>query len=174
MRTFEYSDAKSNKFWNIELKGKSFTVNFGKMGTAGQTQEKPFPDEAKAKKEYEKLITEKVKKGYKETTPAGAPVAAAPPAPAPVAAAPAPAPAAAAPAPAPAAKSGARRFEYSDDKSNKFWNIELKGKSFTVNFGKMGTGGQTQVKDFPDEAKAKKEYEKLIGEKVKKGYQEMK
>jgi predicted DNA-binding WGR domain protein len=52
----------------IELKGKSFTVNFGKIGTSGQTQKKDFPDEAKAKKEYDKLIGEKVKKGYKETT----------------------------------------------------------------------------------------------------------
>ena len=28
MRTFQYSDAKSHKFWTIELTGKSFTVTY--------------------------------------------------------------------------------------------------------------------------------------------------
>ena len=44
-------------------------------------------------------------------------------------------------------------FVYSDGKSNKFWNIDLRGTSFTVTFGKAGAKGQTQTKDFPDEAK---------------------
>jgi uncharacterized protein (TIGR02996 family) len=72
MRTFEFKEGTSNKFWNIDLKGKSFTVQFGRLGTAGQTQVKEFPDEEKAKKEYEKLVKEKTGKGYKETTPATA------------------------------------------------------------------------------------------------------
>ena len=48
MRTFTLSDAKSHKFWNIELQGQSFTVTYGRQGTAGQTQTKKFPDAAKA------------------------------------------------------------------------------------------------------------------------------
>jgi len=68
MRTFEYDDGKSQKFWNIELSGDSFTVTFGKLGTKGQTQTKTFPDAAKALKEHDKLVAEKVKKGYRETT----------------------------------------------------------------------------------------------------------
>jgi predicted DNA-binding WGR domain protein len=67
MPTFEFRDDKSAKFWSIELQGKSFTVRFGKLGTAGQTQTKDFADEAKAKKEYDKVVAEKVKKGYVET-----------------------------------------------------------------------------------------------------------
>src|SRR5262245_60102522 len=78
MRTFEFTDDKSNKFWNIELKGKTVTVVFGKIGTAGQTKPKDFSDEASAKKEHDKLVNEKVKKGYIETTKGGAPAAAAP------------------------------------------------------------------------------------------------
>ena len=66
-RTFIYSDEKSNKFWNIEISGNSFTVNYGKTGTAGQIQTKEFNDEAKCLKEAEKLIAEKTKKGYVET-----------------------------------------------------------------------------------------------------------
>ena len=37
MRTFTYTDEKSNKFWNIDLQGKRFTVSFGRIGTQGQT-----------------------------------------------------------------------------------------------------------------------------------------
>jgi predicted DNA-binding WGR domain protein len=67
MRTFEFKDAKSNKFWNIELSGSSFTVTFGRIGTGGQTQTKTFPSDAAAKKEHDKLVAEKLKKGYVET-----------------------------------------------------------------------------------------------------------
>src|SRR5262249_5005166 len=70
MQTFQYSDAKSHKFWNIEVSGTSFTVTYGKVGTAGQTQTKTFATADKA--EADKLIREKLKKGYVETTPKAA------------------------------------------------------------------------------------------------------
>lgn len=73
MRTFIYSDERSHKFWAIELAGNSFTVSYGKVGAAGQTQKKEFADEEKAKREYEKLIAEKLRKGYVETTAPEAP-----------------------------------------------------------------------------------------------------
>jgi len=69
MRTFQYSDAKSHKFWNIEVSGTSFTVTYGKVGSSGQTQTKNFASAEKAQAEADKLIREKVKKGYMETTP---------------------------------------------------------------------------------------------------------
>jgi uncharacterized protein (TIGR02996 family) len=69
MRTFQYSDAKSHKFWNIEVSGSSFTVTYGKVGSAGQTQAKSFASADKAQAEADKLIREKEKKGYLETTP---------------------------------------------------------------------------------------------------------
>ncbi|URD69099.1 WGR domain-containing protein [Leptospira borgpetersenii] len=59
---------------------------------------------------------------------------------------------------------------YKDDKSDKFWNIEVSGTSFTVTYGKTGTAGQTSVKDFDTEEKCLKEAEKLLSEKLKKGY----
>src|SRR5262245_26245382 len=68
MRTFEFSDTTSHKFWNITLAGKSITVNFGRVGSAGQTQLKELPSEAAAQKEHDKLVGEKLKKGYRETT----------------------------------------------------------------------------------------------------------
>src|SRR5262249_7189339 len=82
-RTFVFQDGKSLKFWNIELQGNRFTVTFGKVGTKGQTQTKEFADAAKAQKEYDNLVKEKLSKGYAETTAAAPPAApVSPPAPA--------------------------------------------------------------------------------------------
>jgi predicted DNA-binding WGR domain protein len=66
MRRFEFVGGSSQKFWEISVSGNSFTVRFGRIGTAGQSQTKTFADEAKAKREAENLISEKVKKGYVE------------------------------------------------------------------------------------------------------------
>jgi uncharacterized protein (TIGR02996 family) len=75
MRSFVFTDSKSNKFWNIDLEGARFTVNFGKVGTRGQTQVKEFPDEESARKAHDKLVAEKLAKGYVETTrPAATPL----------------------------------------------------------------------------------------------------
>ena len=65
----------------------------------------------------------------------------------------------------------AQRYEYSEGSSNKFWQIELSGTSFTTTFGKIGTPGTTSLKEWPDAATAKKEHDKLVAQKVKKGYQ---
>lgn len=65
-----------------------------------------------------------------------------------------------------------RYFEYRDDKSAKFWEIEVSGAQHTVRYGKIGTSGQTQVKAFADAGAAQKAAEKLIAEKAGKGYQE--
>ncbi|MDQ3335286.1 MAG: WGR domain-containing protein [Myxococcota bacterium] len=62
------------------------------------------------------------------------------------------------------------RYEFTDGSSNKFWDIELAGKSFTTTYGKTGANGQTTIKTFKSPAVAKTEYEKLIAEKVRKGY----
>ncbi|HEY7313824.1 MAG TPA: WGR domain-containing protein [Gemmataceae bacterium] len=75
MRTFTFSDVKSHKFWNIDLQGDSFTVTYGRQGTAGQTQTKKFASAAAAQKEHDKLVKEKLAKGYVETTPSAKPKA---------------------------------------------------------------------------------------------------
>ena len=66
VRRFEFVGGSSQKFWEISVSGNSFAVRFGRIGTAGQSQTKTFADEAKAKREAENLIVEKVKKGYVE------------------------------------------------------------------------------------------------------------
>lgn len=66
-RVFIFRDFKSQKFWSIDVCGSEFTVNYGKLGTEGQTQVKTFASPEEAEKAAEKLINEKVKKGYVET-----------------------------------------------------------------------------------------------------------
>ncbi|HXI72491.1 MAG TPA: WGR domain-containing protein [Verrucomicrobiae bacterium] len=65
-RRFEFVGGASQKFWEISVTGNSFTVRFGRIGTAGQSQTKSFADETKAHREADSLIAEKVKKGYVE------------------------------------------------------------------------------------------------------------
>lgn len=65
-----------------------------------------------------------------------------------------------------------RRFEYIGGGSEKFWEIERAGASVTVHFGRIGTAGQTQVKDLGTDTAAGAHVAKLIAEKVKKGYVE--
>ena len=67
-----------------------------------------------------------------------------------------------------------RRFEFSEGTSNKFWEISVQGTEATVRFGRIGTTGQTNVKTFADAAAAAKHAEKLINEKLGKGYKEVK
>jgi predicted DNA-binding WGR domain protein len=66
VRRFEFTSGSSNKFWEISLSGNPFTVPFGRLGTAGQSQTKSFADEAMAKHEADHLVAEKLKKGYQE------------------------------------------------------------------------------------------------------------
>ena len=42
-----------------------------------------------------------------------------------------------------------RVFVFQDFKSQKFWSIDVVGTDVTVNYGKLGTDGQTQVKNLP-------------------------
>jgi DNA ligase-1 len=66
-----------------------------------------------------------------------------------------------------------RRFEFSEKNSNKFWEISVAGGEVTVRFGRIGTNGQAQTKKFQDPASATKHADKLIAEKVDKGYVEV-
>lgn len=65
-----------------------------------------------------------------------------------------------------------RHFELVGGTSSKFWEIGRDGTQVTVTFGRIGTTGQTQVKDLGTESAATTHVEKLIAEKVGKGYLE--
>jgi predicted DNA-binding WGR domain protein len=62
------------------------------------------------------------------------------------------------------------RYELIEGTSKKFWEITLEGTSFTTTYGRIGTDGQSSMKEYDSEEKARQEYDKLIVEKTKKGY----
>lgn len=64
MRSLQFMDGKSSKFWRIELEGASHTVTFGRIGTDGTSQSKEFASPAEARKSYDKLLSQKLAKGY--------------------------------------------------------------------------------------------------------------
>jgi len=63
-----------------------------------------------------------------------------------------------------------QRFEFSEGSSNKFWEISRQSTQVTVRFGRIGTNGQTQTKSFPSDSAANQYNERLIREKLAKGY----
>jgi predicted DNA-binding WGR domain protein len=65
-----------------------------------------------------------------------------------------------------------RRFELVSGTSSKFWEIGQDGKTQTVTFGRIGSAGASKAKTFPTPQAATEATDKLIGEKVRKGYVE--
>jgi predicted DNA-binding WGR domain protein len=65
-RRFEFCSGSSQKFWEISRQGSELMVRFGRIGTAGQSQTKTYPDSAAAAKHLENLIRQKTGKSYYE------------------------------------------------------------------------------------------------------------
>lgn len=64
-------------------------------------------------------------------------------------------------------------LEYKDEKSAKFWQVEVIKNTHTVTYGKIGTDGRSSLKTFDTEENAQKDNSKLIAKKTKKGYKEV-
>jgi predicted DNA-binding WGR domain protein len=67
-----FKEGNSNKFWHISLDGSNTTVVYGRVGTSGQTQNKNHGTAAKARTFFDKMVAEKVKKGYSHSKAANA------------------------------------------------------------------------------------------------------
>lgn len=65
-----------------------------------------------------------------------------------------------------------RRFVYASGSSDKFWSVGRDGTTVTVHFGRVGTDGQTQVRELTSENEAEAHVTKLVAQKLKKGYAE--
>jgi DNA ligase 1 len=62
------------------------------------------------------------------------------------------------------------RYEYRDDKSNKFWDIALEGNAYTVTYGAIGTAGKTLRKELRTAEEAQAQSEKQVASKLREGY----
>ena len=67
-----------------------------------------------------------------------------------------------------------RHFINQEGDANKFWNIKTEGSVQIVTFGKVGTKGRETVKTFTSAYECEKESKKLMAQKIKKGYIEIK
>jgi DNA ligase-1 len=66
-----------------------------------------------------------------------------------------------------------RRFEFVEGSSSKFWEICITGSGVQVQFGRIGTAGQSSTKSFTDGETAQNHADKVIREKLAKGYAEV-
>jgi predicted DNA-binding WGR domain protein len=67
-----------------------------------------------------------------------------------------------------------KRFEFIGGNSAKFWEVSQAGCDVTVRYGRLGTDGQQQSRLFPTSVAAMRHADKLVGQKLAKGYVEKK
>jgi len=158
---YRYLDDESDNFFWIQYGGSmELTYLTGKTGTRGRGEFEEFITEEACVEEAQKLIAAKIKEGYvladnyyqddrgKNQFDDGNQI-----------------------------KSRQKEtvsihqvFRYTDEKSDKFWRIEYLDDTLVVNYGKTGSIGKYQIKEFDDEEECEKEAKKLIASKLKKGY----
>lgn len=63
-------------------------------------------------------------------------------------------------------------YTYTDTASTRFWNIEVDDCEFIVNYGKLGTRGRIQAKEFLSEEECQRAVDRLIEKRIKDGYRE--
>jgi predicted DNA-binding WGR domain protein len=63
------------------------------------------------------------------------------------------------------------RYELIEGTSRKFWDVSVRGTRVVVNWGRIGTEGQSKTFELPTAAAAGERRAKLIREKTAKGYQ---
>jgi len=64
-------------------------------------------------------------------------------------------------------------MENTEDGHSKFWEANLAGQSVGVHWGRIGTAGQYQVKDFPSEEDALDFFVRKKQEKIGHGYRDV-
>ena len=74
----------------------------------------------------------------------------------------------------PTVNTAKRRFEFIGGSSDKFWEVSVNGNEVLIQFGRNGTNGQSSTKTFGDNIGAERHADKLIREKIGKGYVEVK
>ncbi|MEU6415333.1 DUF4132 domain-containing protein [Microbispora sp. NPDC046933] len=73
-RMLTYVGGGSAKFWEVRQNGTELNIRYGRMGTAGQAQVKSFDSAAAAAAAADRLVAEKLRKGYTEDETVDAPV----------------------------------------------------------------------------------------------------
>ncbi|MFJ9682362.1 DUF4132 domain-containing protein [Streptomyces sp. NPDC101194] len=66
-----------------------------------------------------------------------------------------------------------RRWEYVEGSASKFWETEAQGVVVTVRYGRCGSDGRTQTKEYVSAEAASAQVRTSIAEKERKGYREV-
>ncbi|MCX5415390.1 DUF4132 domain-containing protein [Streptomyces sp. NBC_00059] len=66
-----------------------------------------------------------------------------------------------------------RRWEFVEGSASKFWETGAEGTVVTVRYGRCGSDGRTQSKEYPSAEAAEAQVLKTIAEKERKGYREV-
>lgn len=66
VRSLHFEQGASRKFWRASLRDAELTVSYGRIGSTGQSLLKQFETPERALREMEKLVDEKLRKGYVE------------------------------------------------------------------------------------------------------------
>lgn len=148
MPRYELIKGKKQRFWEYEVSGKILTTRFGDIGGKVGEVVSECDSARDAKESAKRIAGQQEFLGFKLVDK----------------------PTVLATKPAKATTGGAQRYELSEGSSHKFWQIELTGTTTRVTYGKIGSTGQTQIKQFKDAAAAQKAHDALIAEKTKKGY----
>lgn len=62
---FEFIGGTSRKFWEVAVDGNLLVTHWGRLGHKGNITAKPFVSAAQAREAEEKIIEEKLEKGYR-------------------------------------------------------------------------------------------------------------
>ena len=73
MRRFEFIEGNQAKFWEVTRRGSSVTVASGRIGGAAKTRTKQLTDYMAAEQEFDRLIRDKLRRGYVEVVVASEP-----------------------------------------------------------------------------------------------------
>lgn len=73
MRRFEYVQGNQAKFWQIARRGAQLTIGSGRIGGTAKERTKEFMDYMAAEQEFDRLIRDKLRRGYVEVVEASEP-----------------------------------------------------------------------------------------------------
>jgi DNA ligase-1 len=167
-RRFEREEDGVRHFWTIEQLGASHRITSGTF----EEEDDIFESEAEAAHALEIAIAEQVASGFAEVGRSPAPKTPVVSTTAQDAASPAPSKPVENQTPTSQPPGNARYFELVEGNSSKFWEVRIEGALLTTRYGRIGTSGQSSTKSFASDGLARKEHDKLVAEKSKKGYVE--
>jgi predicted DNA-binding WGR domain protein len=73
VRRFEYVQGNQAKFWEIARRGAQLTIGSGRIGGSKKERNKEFMDYMAAEQEFDRLIRDKLRRGYVEVHAASEP-----------------------------------------------------------------------------------------------------